>query len=52
MSIWLLLSYALAMLAMILAVFVPGIMWEPFLIVPIAIFAVGILRTGLRRPVV
>ena len=52
MSIWLLLSYAIAMLAMILAVFAPDILWEPLLAVPFAIFGVGIARTGIRRPVV
>ena len=52
MSIWLLLSYAIAMLAMILAVFSPDILWEPLLAIPFAIFGVGIARTGIRRPVV
>jgi len=52
MSIWLLLSYALAMIAMILAVVAPDILWEPLLAVTAGIFAVGVARAGIRRPVV
>jgi len=52
MSIWLLISYAIAMLAMILAVVAPDVPWEPLLAVPFAIFGVGIAKAGIRRPVV
>lgn len=55
MSIWLLLSYTLAMLAVILAsgvVTVSHTVWMPLLVISLAVFAVGVVRTGLRRPVV
>ena len=55
MSIWLLLSYALAMLAVILAaapVAVPNEVWIPLLTISLAGFAVGVAKSGIRRPVV
>ena len=52
MSIWLLLFYTLAVLALTLAIAVPSAFWGPVTVVSLVAFAGGLAKTGVRRPVV
>ena len=52
MSIWLILLYALAMAAFAVTNAIPDYSVGPLLAVALLVFVAGLLKTGIRRPVV